>query len=559
MEKTIKIPSATLLFGKGEGPKNYEAADGFVDFGASMTVIPAIQCPGRQKHQSSARARIGRAALVNADCKVSTYGDITVVETDAGKYATDGKTVWTTEADGKHQRLVDALVHWYAKQNRIIRDYIAAKKERRSTRYGAFIASDEFYYSYLIENEVSEVTVVYGCDEEDPVFSKSQSIPSASKGFPWSELDLPTVFDAPVEYCKKGLFRLNWKAGEVSLPTGQTYDMSRHVIDTGWFDRTEYIDNPAFALTLSRIVMCVEAMYRVSGKTYDPAIPINEALSDVDGVDFRSNLRNILLFGTPGTGKSTLFEAIGAATGIPVGWIRTDEFTESDKFTVVTEVTETSANGFKSVVQPYLVFLMNGGLFFVDDAANCRPSVLFANLGGPTDAAGVLPVGDWVIQRHPMSFIGITTNIGTETAQEFDSALINRFSEPIEVEALPKERFLTAIAVQGTARSGVRLDALKIVALAEWIYDTMESARQLCTQCNADAAANLFSLRNAITLCESVLNALSFFGKTGVVEKAIRAYSKPLGVAGDQTTAKLIEDAIKSTSVQKLVNAGIPV
>ena len=556
-----KLRATDLLFSKGEGPKSVCLNGDYVDLGSSMTAIPTITCPGRTKHASSARSRIGRAALIYTDYTVTHGIDKTVlISESAGKYATDGVTVWTTAAEGKHQRIVDALVYWFAQKNDLIAEYIAAVRENTAWKYDAFRASDEFYYSFLVEQEKSEINVEYGVSETDPVFdTTAEAMPTASSGFPWSGLDLPTVFDAPVDYCKKGMFRLNWKAGEVSLPSGQTYDMNRHVLDTGWFDRTEYIDNPAFSLALSRIIMCIEAMYRVAGKEYDPAVPINEAMSGVEEVDFRSNLRNIMLFGTPGTGKSTLFEALGAATGIPVGWIRTDEFTESDKFTVVTEVTETSANGFKSVVQPFVWFLLNGGIFFVDDAANCRQSVLFANIGGPTDAAGKLPVGDWVIQRHPLSFIGITTNVGTETAQEFDSALINRFSEPIEVEALPKEQFLSAISVQGQARSGVKLEVSKIQPLAEWIYDTMVSCRELCTKCNADAAANLFSLRNAITLCESALNALSFFGKTGIVEKAVRAYSKPLGLAGDQTTAKLIEDAIRSTSTKNLTAAGIPV
>lgn len=142
--------------------------------------------------------------------------------------------------------------------------------------------------------------------------------------------------------------------------------------------------------------------------------------------DIKNDIVNILLYGDPGSGKTALVHAIGAATGMPVYSIKFNEDSEDDVFEGKNKIVEGKIN---FVGTDFLEGFEKGGLILMEEInlgrANMLTSVMNQALEYPFY---VEKNGYEKITRHPLVAAFATMNLDTEGTMTLNSAMAQRFN-----------------------------------------------------------------------------------------------------------------------------------
>ena len=201
-------------------------------------------------------------------------------------------------------------------------------------------------------------------------------------------------------------------------------------------------------------------------------------------IDSIKPVRNVLLYGEAGAGKSTMARIIAQLLGLPYRFITCSLNTEESDF--VGTYKPTPEGGFEFWMPSFAKSFVYGGVIEVQEPTTLKSGVGVA-LNSATDDTSQITLGDGsVVPRHKNCIIIFTTNLDYAGCNRLNESVKDRFSQMIHVEKLPNEE-LVKIAVEQSGNKNVALvrklvDAVQKMAIKieeEQITGGVCSTRQL--------------------------------------------------------------------------------
>jgi len=149
---------------------------------------------------------------------------------------------------------------------------------------------------------------------------------------------------------------------------------------------------------------------------------------------------NIQMVGRPGTGKTTIANALAATFGMPIRVVAASKHTEEDTFTGMTKVQE---GGFQFVETPFIDAFKNGGIIVLEEYNLADPGVMMGALGQAIERPFILlEDGYREVKRHPLCIVIATMNSGTMGSREPSEALTSRLPFSVMLEDPDEDAFL---------------------------------------------------------------------------------------------------------------------
>lgn len=159
---------------------------------------------------------------------------------------------------------------------------------------------------------------------------------------------------------------------------------------------------------------------------------------------------NLIYVGKPGTGKTTIANALSATLGLPIYTCRLSKNTEEDEVEGKTKIAEGS---FVFKETPFLKGYTTGGILVLEEFNLADPAVMQGALGQAIESPFIL-MKDGVepVRRHPLAIIISTMNTGTQGSKEPNEAFASRHPFVFSVED-PKESDFVNILMANTGAS----------------------------------------------------------------------------------------------------------
>lgn len=212
----------------------------------------------------------------------------------------------------------------------------------------------------------------------------------------------------------------------------------------------------------------------------------------------RGNYVNCILVGKPGTGKTTLAEALSAALGLPIYTIPLSKNSEEDEFTGKTKVVKGGLE-FKST--PFLECFKNGGIGVFEEFNMANQAMLMGSIGQAIEPPFVLyQDGYEEIHRHPMSVFIFTMNAATQGASEPNEALTSRAPMTLIMDDPKKEDFIQILEKKGYPSKNVKAVYSVFTDILEYLKNEAGS-EELCM---------CVTLRHCIGALKLMENGFSF-------------------------------------------------
>ena len=255
---------------------------------------------------------------------------------------------------------------------------------------------------------------------------------------------------------------------------------------------------------------------------------LKEGVSGVEAIG--NNYINVQFVGRPGTGKSTIADALGATFGLPVRVVAVSKHTEEDAFTGMTKVME---GGFSFVETPFLDAFKNGGIVVIEEFNLADPGVLMGALGQAIEKPFLLfEDGYREVRRHPLCVIIATMNTGTQGSREPSEAFTSRMPNVFLLDDPKDEEFIKILQKNSgcTAR-----DAKKVHGIYKKVLTYLTGP-----SVNEDQVALSITLRS----CLAALKQMSF----GVpFKQAIKnSIIGTIAIKDIDLANKVYEDVVKS-------------
>lgn len=308
-------------------------------------------------------------------------------------------------------------------------------------------AADEF----VANGSVSESTMFLFCDTFYYEFKSS----GASLKYTWTDSFMPDIIkqcirtrqitSCPTFDCCSGLMKeisiekVAESAEEKSV-TGSTdndkmyeagkkgdyildycWDMKYHSLIPNLSFLDDYIPQPEFFKIARRI-------HKKINRVLDR---MNEGEFGHEAI--RNDYVNETLLGSPGTGKTTLAQALGAFFGVPVASTNPSKLSDGSEFKGMTQVTE---GGFKFAETPFLDFYKNGGILVLEEYSlgdqNTMPAAI---LNAIEKDFMLMEDNSRIVRRHPLFILIITSNPDTQGTSIPNPALATRcpFKNVLEI------------------------------------------------------------------------------------------------------------------------------
>jgi len=164
-----------------------------------------------------------------------------------------------------------------------------------------------------------------------------------------------------------------------------------------------------------------------------------------------NNYVNIIMCGKPGTGKTSLAFALGAAFGMPVRTVTISKNTEEDTFQGMTKVID---GGFKFTETPFGDVYKEGGFIVIEEGNLADPAVLMGALGQAIEKPFILyEDGYKEVRRHPLCVIIVTMNTGTQGSCEPSEAFTSRCPDVFMLDDPTEEQFIDILVKNGNKKA----------------------------------------------------------------------------------------------------------
>lgn len=211
-----------------------------------------------------------------------------------------------------------------------------------------------------------------------------------------------------------------------------------------------------------------EQLSKVVPMTYlDGFIPTEEFYALLDKIEFRLNrhmvpavlcgetgpeaiakdIINVLLYGDPGSGKTSLCHALSAATGMPLYSIKFNEDSEDDVFEGKNKIVEGKIS---FVGTDFLEGFANGGIILMEEINLGRANMLTSVMNQAMEYPFYIEENGYKkVHRHPLVAAFATMNLDTDGTTALNSAMAQRFANKYMIGEPTSEQFKNILSKDG--------------------------------------------------------------------------------------------------------------
>ena len=323
-------------------------------------------------------------------------------------------------------------------------DCIASIKDGVVKSEDIFKLCDSFYYGNCVCKSISDSLIT-----EAEFTAKARSSAFRQENFKTKFFGTNSLFSADKpskkkEAVKKGNFLQDCKDGKYRVAYEWPEQLKSHIIPISFLDKYE------------ATVEFEEIVRKIKYHADKILERMDMGLTGADAIG--EDALNIMLVGKPGTGKTTLVYAIGAATGMPVCSTVHTKHTDEDEFEGKTKIVDGAP---KFVETDSLLFHQYGGIDVNEEINLTDPSVTMGGLGQKLVYPYIVKKNGYeTVVRHPLNVIFGTMNVGTSGSNVLNQALANRFKTPFILDDPDDETFIS-ILVKASKKSR---------EVCEWVY-----------------------------------------------------------------------------------------
>lgn len=318
----------------------------------------------------------------------------------------------------------------------------------------ALALCDSFYYEVC--NSIQDVTLF----KEDII---PETIKQAYVSDMFDEMDELEDLELPTLSILEGIeSHKASKKGKKKVDTGfESCLDGSHIIPYEWSDEQKlkipelsslenFVPNDVFYSLLRKIE-------HRTGKILD-RMELGKSGINAIGDDYI----NTLVVGKPGTGKTTVAYALGAALGLPVYTVAITKNTEEDTFQGQTKVVE---GKFDFVSTDFLKAFTQGGIIVLEEINLADPAVIMGSLGQAIEFPFILMRDGYEsVQRHPMCIVLGTMNVGTAGSKDISEALSSRFKQTYMLGDPDEAQFIDILKKKSSFEGNTKI--------YKWVYDS---------------------------------------------------------------------------------------
>lgn len=230
---------------------------------------------------------------------------------------------------------------------------------------------------------------------------------------------------------------------------------------------------------------------------------------------------NFSLVGKPGTGKTRLVHALGAALGLPVYPIPCSQNTDEDEFQGMTKF----VNGKPTPVETDCVkAFKNGGILLLEEVNLTQPAVVMGALGQAVEFPYILKEDGYkTVHRHPLCVIVSTMNVGTAGSKTVSQPFANRFKQSYVLDDPDPSTFVNILLM-----ADHDTDRARAQRRCTWLYKVYTSI------------VNAVKNDNATADVDSILMTLSMRSCFGALEN-MEEGNDPIQAVRDSIIGKIAE------------------
>lgn len=203
---------------------------------------------------------------------------------------------------------------------------------------------------------------------------------------------------------------------------------------------------------------------------------MDEGLTGVDAIG--KNYINSFMTGRPGTGKTTVSNAIAAAFGIPCDPVPLHKNTEEDTFEGMNKVID---GVLKYVETPFMRRFTKGGLIILEEINLADPAVVMGAIGQAVEYPFTLMKDGYIpVKRHPLCVVIGTMNIGTFGSKGVNQALASRFRQSYMLNDPTKEDFIKILTSSGAKKKDASWVFNAYTKINEYLKSPAVNAEDVC-------------------------------------------------------------------------------
>ncbi len=264
-----------------------------------------------------------------------------------------------------------------------------------------------------------------------------------------------------------------------------------------------------------------EQLSKVVPMTYlDGFIPTEEFYALLDKIEFRLNrhmvpavlcgetgpeaiakdIINVLLYGDPGSGKTSLCHALSAATGMPLYSIKFNEDSEDDVFEGKNKIVEGKIS---FVGTDFLEGFANGGIILMEEINLGRANMLTSVMNQAMEYPFYIEENGYKkVHRHPLVAAFATMNLDTDGTTALNSAMAQRFANKYMIGEPTPEQFKNILSKDGFPEDRVEFVYGVYAKVRDYLKEMSSRSKYLKEISIRQCKAALYDMEEAAAFAE---------------------------------------------------------